>query len=145
MNIYEQIEEARDGATPGPWTTTEPQRHTWVATIGYPVGPNGNCVALVADNMGNETEGLAASDARLIALAPTMADMLLDAQKKLEAAERLAGLADNARSMVNRAFGAGMEEREGGSWKRQQQASDKYEAWLAEVDAALAAYREARG
>jgi hypothetical protein len=62
-----------------------------------------------------------------------------------EAAAELATLADKARNMTNAAFGAGTEEREGGSARRQAQFSAKYDTWHHEMDAALATLRAVLG
>ena len=77
-------------------------------------------------------------DARRIARVPDMEAALL-------AADKLAALAEKSRPMTNRAFGAGIEEREGGSARRQGQLIEQYEGWLRDIDAALLAYRRATG
>ena len=63
----------------------------------------------------------------------------------LQAADELAALAEKSRPMTSRAFGAGIEEREGGSSRRQGQLIKQYEEWLRSTDVALTAYRKARG
>ena len=62
----------------------------------------------------------------------------------LLAADELAVLAEKSRPMTTRAFGAGVEEREGGSARRQGQLIEQYEGWLRSTDVALAAFRARR-
>ena len=71
-------------------------------------------------------------------------DRIEQLEAALQAADELAALAEKSRPMTTQAFGAGIEEREGGSARRQGQLIEQYEGWLRSTDVALAAYRARR-
>lgn len=81
----EEIRAALEGATPGPWTTHVVDDTAIVAANGVDVGTTcDSAKAEREDAYNNEYERLEA-DARLIALAPDMARIVLAAEKLAEA------------------------------------------------------------
>ena len=77
MSIFDEIREARDGATPGPWM----QNETSVRTE-----PHESSVA-VCVSVGTRTILEATANAHLIALAPRMAEIVLAAEELAKAAD----------------------------------------------------------
>ena len=69
---------------------------------------------------------------------------MTDMERFIAAADALAEISAEHSKQTNTAFGAGMEEREGGSGRRQGKLMDQYCGWNAAMKAALTEYRAAR-
>ena len=95
-DLLEQVKEALEGATPGPWA----QLHSCIlakgstnVVSGAVLGSIARCTSLFeTDGEGREwcARGTPEDNARLIAMAPTMARALIAQEQRLKAADELA-------------------------------------------------------
>jgi hypothetical protein len=136
----DELKKLVEAATPGPWKFTASENSdkgfddlSIFAGGATVINGCGCCGSPFGDKI---------ADVHLVTAAPALAREVIALR---EAAVELANLADKAHSMTNAAFGAGTEEREGGSARRQGQLSDKYWAWHHEMDTALATLRAVLG
>lgn len=143
-----------DGTTKGPWQVTQ-TRHPWHlpaadqrkemrgehierrifsawehGQLKAPIGVVNGAYGIGASHMVSIDE----QDARLIAAAPDLAAALADA---LDREARLVEIVRRIPNALNQAFAAGMEEREGGSARRQAKCMEPVEALRADASAAL--------
>jgi hypothetical protein len=133
IDLIERAKEALEGATPGPWSLSQDTCYSGRMSGSYYRVWDNDLNAICAEEYGAHNDG-GAANMRLIAMSPDLARALIAAGELAEAAKEV-------RNIANMAFGAGTEEREGGSGRRQGKLIDDYERRIDAINAALARFR----
>jgi len=134
-DLIERAKAALEGATPGPWEAN----HSEILSEGTGYYSPVAIISTGEDYGGYygedaDVDAQKEANADLIALAPDLARLAI-------AAAELAAAAKEVRNIANLSFAAGVEEREGGSGRRQGKLVDDYERRISAINDTLARFR----
>lgn len=136
MIDLDQLRKDREAGTKGPWKTHLVDDTSIVSNDGIDVATTCDSSNVEREDAYNIEYERMEADARRIARVPEMEDTIIAQAERIEALEAVLGRIPGA---LNSAFAAGIEEREGGSERRQLKALEIVEALRADARAALEA------